>query len=224
MALPLNQNGAGGIAIRTSSRSITAIASTSAASWAAIARRTSSISASVGRCGGAPVRPWGRFAAIVARARWRALLTATTDMSSSSAVSFADQSTTSRRIRTARWRGGNSWTAARNASSIVSRWTATVSGSSSGGAISSRSRSGYGPIQGTSPIESSDRPAGRRLARRIASRQTFVAIRYSHARRAAEPSKDSRPRHARRYVSWTASSASSKLPSIRYEWTWSSRR
>jgi hypothetical protein len=58
------------------------------------------------------------------------------------AVSFADQSTTSRRIRTARWRGGSSWTAARNASSIVSRETATACGSSSGGAISSSSRSG----------------------------------------------------------------------------------
>ena len=47
------------------------------------------------------------------------------------------------------------------------------------------------------------------------SRQTLVAIRYSHERSAARPSKRSKPRHARRNVSWTASSASNGEPSIR---------
>ncbi|MBN9181342.1 MAG: hypothetical protein J0J00_12510, partial [Microbacterium sp.] len=43
---------------------------------------------------------------IVARARCSALLTDATDVSSSSAVSAADHARTSRRISTARWRGG----------------------------------------------------------------------------------------------------------------------
>ena len=47
------------------------------------------------------------------------------------------------------------------------------------------------------------------------SRQTLVAIRYSHDRRAARPSKRSMLRHARTIVSWTASSASKLEPSIR---------
>jgi len=47
------------------------------------------------------------------------------------------------------------------------------------------------------------------------SRQTFVAIRYSHDRRAARPSKRSIAFHARTSVSWTASSASNVEPSIR---------
>ena len=63
---------------------------------------------------------------IVARARCSALFTAATLISSTAAVSFADQSSASRRIRTARWRGGRCWIAARNASSIVSRATTDV--------------------------------------------------------------------------------------------------
>ncbi len=98
---------------------------------------------------------------------------------------------------------------------MVSRDTATASGSSSRGAISSSRSSGYGWSQGISPSDWSEREGSRRLARRIASRQTLVAILYSHARNAAEPSKVSRARHARRNVSCTASSASSKEPSIR---------
>jgi hypothetical protein len=47
------------------------------------------------------------------------------------------------------------------------------------------------------------------------SRQTFVAIRYSHDRSAERPSKSARPRQARTIVSCTASSASKEEPSIR---------
>ena len=131
-------------------------------------------------------------------------------MSSSSAVSFADQSSTSRRISTARWRAGSSWISVMKVSSIVSRATTTASGSCSGGAISSSSRSGYGVSHGRSGIV-----AGWRLCLRSASRQTLVAILYSHARRPESSVSVSRERHARRNVSWIASSASSNEPSMR---------
>ena len=52
-------------------------------------------------------------------------------MSSSSATSLACQRSTSRRISTARWRGGRCWSAATNARRIVSRAT-TSAGSTSG--------------------------------------------------------------------------------------------
>jgi hypothetical protein len=57
---------------------------------------------------------------------------------------------------------------------MVSRRTATASGWSSGGAISSSSRSGYGCSQPTSAYERSS--VTRRLRARRASRQTLVAI------------------------------------------------
>ena len=59
------------------------MAATSARSWASIDRRSSSSSASVGTGGGGPRGRAAGSRAIVARARCRALLTATTDMSSS---------------------------------------------------------------------------------------------------------------------------------------------
>ena len=71
-------------------------------------------------------------------------------VSSAVAVSLAGQPSTSRAMSAARCRGGRTWSAARNASSIVSRSTTTASGSSSVGAISSSSRSGYGVSHGTS--------------------------------------------------------------------------
>ena len=55
----------------------------------------------------------------------------------------------------------------------------------------------------------------RRELRRSMSRQTFVAIRYNHARNCEPPSKPDRPRHALRNVSCTASSASWNEASIR---------
>ena len=57
--------------------------------------------------------------------------------------------------------------------------------------------------------------AGAPLVLRSMSRQTLVAIRYSHARNVDRPSKVSRRRQARRNVSCTVSSASSNDPSIR---------
>jgi hypothetical protein len=55
------------------------------------------------------------------RARWSALLTEATLVSSASATSAAENPSTSRRIRTARWFGGSSCSAATNASSTASR-------------------------------------------------------------------------------------------------------
>ena len=140
-------------------------------------------------------------------------MAAATLISSMSAVSLADHSSTSRRISTARWRAGRSWITATYASAIVSRATTTASGSSSGGAISSSSRSGYGCSHGTS---ANDFSAGARRERaRSASRQTLVAILYSHARTLSPAVSVSRARHARRNTSCTASSASSNEPSMR---------
>ena len=69
----------------------------------------------------------------VARARCSALLTEATDVSSSWATSSACQRSTSRRISTARWRGGRYCSAATNARRIVSRATATSAGIAAGG-------------------------------------------------------------------------------------------
>ena len=89
--------------------------------------------------------PAGRRSASLARARCSALLVAGRLVSSSSEVSRGDQPITSHSNTAARWRAGSSWTTAMNASSIVSRATATTSGSSPGPAgISSSRRSGYG--------------------------------------------------------------------------------
>ena len=79
---------------------------------------------------------------MVARARWSALFTAATLVSSSAAHSAADQPSTSLEISTARCFGGRSWIVAMNASSIVSLATSSASGSSSLGAAPSSSLSG----------------------------------------------------------------------------------
>ena len=50
-----------------------------------------------------------------------ALFTDATEVSSESATSWAEKPSTSRRIRTARWFAGSSWSAATNASSTLSR-------------------------------------------------------------------------------------------------------
>jgi hypothetical protein len=96
-----------------------------------------------------------------------------------------------------------------NASSIVSRATTTASGSSPGAGMFSSSSSGYGCSHGTSAV------VARRGRRSSASRQAFVAIRYSQARSVERPWNVSRLRHARRNVSWVRSSASSSEPSMR---------
>ena len=56
------------------------------------------------------LRSWGRFSS-VARARLSALVTESRDVSSISATSAARNPSTSRRISTARWRAGRSWSA-----------------------------------------------------------------------------------------------------------------
>ena len=55
----------------------------------------------------------------------------------------------------------------------------------------------------------------RRWTWRLISMQTLVAMRYSHDRKLARPSKPSAWRQARTIVSWTASSASKPEPSTR---------
>jgi class 3 adenylate cyclase len=57
----------------------------------------------------------------VSRARCKALLTEATEDSRRVATPIARHPRTSRRMRTARWRGGRSWITVRNASSILSR-------------------------------------------------------------------------------------------------------
>ena len=199
--------------MRMSSRTRATAAAASARSWASMNPASSARSCSLGsppdHSDGRP----GNRSRSVARARCSALLAAATLVSSSDAVSAADQPSTSRSSRTARCRGGSSWMTARNVSSIVSLATTTASGWASLGATSSSSRSGYGCSHGTSAKECSD--GTRRRLRRSASRQALVAIRYSHARTLEPASKPSRRRHARRNVSCTTSSASSKEPSIR---------
>ena len=97
--------------------------------------------------------------ASVARARCSALLTDATLVSSSSATSSARQRSTSRRMRTARWRGGRCWSAATNASRIDSRATATSAGSP---AVGTTRASGIGSIQSDSASGGRQRLVGGR--------------------------------------------------------------
>ncbi len=160
---------------------------------------------------------------MVARARCRALLTDATDVSSSSATSSACQCRTSRRISTARCFGGSFCSVARKARRIVSRAAATSAGSPSSGTTrlsgmgSIQAPSGSVPSFAVATVETASRSIGRARRWRPFSidRQTLVAMRCSHERRAARPSKRSYARQARTNVSCTASSASKPEPSIR---------
>src|SRR6266542_2595603 len=89
------------------------------------------------------------LASSVARARWSALFTDATLVSSSSATSDAFHRSTSHRISTARWRAGRCWSAATNARRIVSRATATSAGSPSAGTTSV---SGTGSRRGSEAV------------------------------------------------------------------------
>ena len=111
----------------------------------------------------------GRWSSIVTRARWSALLTDATLDSSNSATSGEVHPSTSRKIRTARWRPGSSWIARSSASSIPSRIAYRASGSYVGAAASSEGWSGNGSSG-----------SGRRRRRSSSSRHALVAIRYSH--------------------------------------------
>ncbi len=98
-------------------------------------------------------------------------------MSSTVAISAADSRSTSRRISTARWRGGSSWITARNVSSIVSRANSAASGSSSDGQQHVRVR-----LQPRHVHERAQRRHAAGSCALIASRHALVAILYSHAR------------------------------------------
>ena len=140
-----------------SSCSSRATALGSPCSYAAMNFLSSAVSAAVASPAVHSARRAGSRSRRVARARWSALFADATLVSSSAAVSFADQPSTSRRTSTARCRAGRCWTAARYASSIVSRSTTTASGPGS-----SSSRSGYGSSQGRSAAEiGPDRLPGR---------------------------------------------------------------
>ncbi len=150
----------------------------------------------------------------VARARCRALLTEATVVSSSSATSVACQRSTSRRISTARCRAGRCWRAVTNASRIDSLASASSSGLPSGGrtrssgiGVTQRFSASWGPI---SPSAEWDGPMSigraRRWRPRSMSRQTLVAIRYSHdctderpsnCRPSSRPGRSSPGRHRR---------------------------
>ena len=125
------------------------------------------------------------LAEIVARARWRALLTEATLVSSSSATSSAFQRSTSRRISTARCRGGRCCSAATNASRTVSREAARSAGSPSAGSTRPSGigriqvASGSVPLIGAAALCAGPRSIGRaRRSRPFSmSRQTFVAMR-----------------------------------------------
>ena len=195
-----------------SSAAIATAAAASQRSCASMKRSSSSRSSAVGAPADQRERRSGRCSPIVARARCRALFAAGTLVSSRPAVSSALQPSTSRAISAARCRAGSSWRAARNTSSIVSRSTAAVLGPVAGGRdlVEQRVRIGLEPrdLRRAGP----ERP---RRRRRRASMHTLVAIRYSQARADGPPRRPSRPRHARRNVSCTASSASSNEASIR---------
>ena len=92
----------------------------------------------------------------------------------------------------------------------------TASRGCPGRARSRRPREGHRRASGR-PTSAGPMSIGssRRLRPLSASRQTLVAIRYSHDRTADRPSNRSNERHARTSVSWTASSASNAEPSIR---------
>src|SRR5262249_29997541 len=138
---PLNHVSPGGMTRRASSRSSAISAAVSERSQGVISCCSKAFSVASELDVHSP-RPTERCSPSVACARWSALLTATWVMSSAAAVSLADQSSTSRRISTARCRDGRRWIAARNASSTVSLAVTTASGSASGGAGASGGRSG----------------------------------------------------------------------------------
>ena len=150
-------------------------------------------------------------------------MTDATEVSSSSATSVACQRSTSRRISTARWRGGRCCSAATNASLSVSFCAASSAGSASSGSTRAsaigrtQAFSISGAPSGASALEAGPRSIGtaRRCALCSMSRQTLLAIRNSHAFSAPRSWSLSDAFHARTIVSCTASSASAPDPIIR---------
>ena len=153
------------------------------------------------------------LAASVPRARWRALVTDGTLVPRSSAASLARNRSTSQRRRAARWRGDRCRRAAARASRSASLRAAISAGSLVGASPGSSGSSSTG--------------SGRRARLLSMSRQTLVAMRWSHPRRAVGRLRPLRLRHARTSVSCTASSASRVDPSMRTQcrvssWRWRS--
>ena len=158
----------------------------------------------------------------VARARLSALVTDSSVEPRMRAASLAANPSTSRRISTARCRGGSRCTAVMKASEIASRasYLASGPGSASGRPVSRSS--GQGSSQVTSPSRVGSGGAGpggivpwRRRAERRMFRQRVVVTRYSQVRTEARPSKPPSPCHAASSASCMASSASCTEPSIR---------
>jgi hypothetical protein len=126
------------------------------------------------------------MAASVARARWWALLTAATLVSSSSATSEACQRRTSHRMSTDRWRAGRCWSAATKARRTDSRSALTWAGSPLRSMIRwsamgwTNSCSGR-PAPRTTSATGVDGPMSigraRRWGLRIMSMQTLLAMR-----------------------------------------------
>lgn len=165
--------------------------------------------------------------ASLARARCRALVTAGTVISRSSAVSAAERPSTCVRSRLARWRGGRCCSAATNANRMLSRSIARSAGSRSP-AGGSASASGIGSIQcsrgrwescisAVTAVGLGSTSNARYLRSRPVSmsRHTLVAMRYSHVPSEDRSPNPSRFRHARKIASCTASSASTTEPSMR---------
>ena len=122
--IPSKRCGYGGIVMRMSSDAIASAAAASQRSCASMNRASSARSSALGSRTVHSDRRAGRCSCRVARARCSALFAAATVVSSRSAVSLAGQPSTSRQISAARCFGGSTCSAARNASSIVSRSTA----------------------------------------------------------------------------------------------------
>src|SRR5690606_18167857 len=214
----------GGIESLTSSCSNCASSCTSYFSNAARYRASSSFCSTDSTRG----TTLGFRAASVARARWSALFTAGTVISSVSAVSAADQLSTWVSNKTARCFGGRYCSAATNASRMLSRRMVYSTGStlSSAGRASA---SGIGSTQYSPGCWLSDISlltttgsgvlsigrTRRRSALPSTSRQTLVAIRYNQVCVDESFRNESRFFHARNIASCTASSASTTEPSIR---------
>ena len=142
---PANQVTNGGISSSTSSRSSCWRAVPSSVSKAATYRSSSARRS--GSAGSASSSSAGATRASCARARCSALLTAAVVVPSRSATSAARHPSTSRRIRTARCRGGRYCNAATNANRTLPRNPTIVAGSAS---PPSSSAPGIGCSHGTS--------------------------------------------------------------------------
>ena len=145
--------------------------------------------------------------ASVARARWSALLTDATLVSSSSATSVACQRSTSRRMSTARWRGGRCCSAVTNASRMLSRAAATSAGSAPSGRPGRR-RSADPRVLG--PSDAREGVGGRRRPDVHGPRPALAAAQHVEAHVGRDPVE---PRAQRRPALEGVDAASTPAPS-----------